>query len=206
MSETVVSYALTTKARVKDRMKVTVTDFDTLLDRLISGATDFIESYCDRRFLRTTYTQEVYSLDTAYQKFLILRQSPVVSVSSFQYRGGTPDNPAWTDFLGSEWELLHGGRTGVIRLYSWAGGYNNNVRVTYQAGYLIDFANAGSSTHTLPFDLSDLCERLVIRRFKRREQPGVKQESYNGATIIFSDELDNDDKMILDGYVRANAL
>jgi hypothetical protein len=50
MPEQIAPYSLTTRQRAKDRLGITSADFDTLLDRLISAATDFIESQTNRRF------------------------------------------------------------------------------------------------------------------------------------------------------------
>ena len=47
------AYALTSLQRVKDRLGLTSSGFDSLLERLINASTDLIESYCGRRFKET---------------------------------------------------------------------------------------------------------------------------------------------------------
>lgn len=200
MAETVVTYALTTKARVKDRLGITVTGFDTLFDRLISAATDFIETSCSRRFLETIYSNEVYSLYG--QPYVLLNQSPVTALTKLEYRAGTPASPNWTSFIADQYELLESGKSGIVRIYGNTVEGNNVIRVSYTAGYKIDWANAGNATHTLPFDLSDLCERLAVRWFKRRELGGKSSEALQGGSINWKDGLDAEDLQTINKYTR----
>ena len=213
MAEQAVPYALTTKARVKDRLQITATSFEALFDRLISSATDLIESMTNRRFKSTTYTNEVYSVYGANPQHIFLRQAPVTALTSFQFRTGTPSNPSWTNFILDTYELLQDGASGIIKVYGGVGGIYggfsggvNSVRATYAAGYLIDFANAGSATHTLPFDLSDLCERLVIKLFKRRESEGKLNEAYDGGSVTWKSLFDEEDKLTIAKYRREPTL
>ena len=205
MAEQVYTYALTTLQRVKDRMGITASESDAVLLRLINAATDYIESNCSRRFKRTTYT-EIYSLPGDAAGYLLLNQSPVSVLSALEYRAGTPSTPNWTAFLVDQYELLESGESGIVRIYggfapAYYGG-TNSLRATYTAGYLFDFANFGSATHTLPADLTDLCERMVVRFWKKREKPGVQSESIRDSSITWKDTVDEDDEDILARYTR----
>jgi hypothetical protein len=201
MAELVVDYALTTKDRIKDRLGITGANFDTLIDRLISAMTDFIEGECNRRFKETTYTNEIYSVYGENPKYIFLKQAPVSSLTSLQYRAGTPSNPNWTNFIVDDYELLEDGKSGIVRIYNLPTGINV-VRATYTAGYKIDFANAGSQAHTLPFDISDLCERLVVKEFKKRDAEGKASESFEGGTTNWRELLEEADKLIINRYRR----
>jgi hypothetical protein len=203
--EQLLSYALTTVQRVKDRLAISASGHDDVIRRLINSATDFIESQTNRRFKETTYENEVYSLFGANQDMVFLKQAPVISITSAQYRAGTPSNPSWTNFYADDYELLDGGASGIVKLYNNIIGINA-VRFTYVAGYKIDFNNAGDNeTHTLPADITDLCERLVIRWFKRRESEGRGGETFNGATINWNNELSEEDKATIAKYRRLPA-
>lgn len=200
MAEAILAYALTTAARVKTRLTITVNNHDTPLLYLINSVTDFIEGECNRRFKETTYTNEVYSPQGG--RFIILKQSPVSSVSSVQYRAGLKSNPTWTDFNADDWELMEDGQSGMIEARGLLHG-TNLFRVTYVAGYKINFTNYGdNNTHTLPADLTDLCERLVVRWFKRRESGGKQSEGLQGGSINWKDELDSEDKVTIARYKR----
>lgn len=207
MAETPISYGLTTKNRVKDRLNISSTNLDTLIDRLIAAVTDFIEGETGgRRFLRTTYTNEVYSVMNDGQQYLALKQIPIVSVSALEYRTGLKSNPNWTAFNTDDWEILEDGATGLIKLAGMPSPEVNVLRVSYVAGYLIDFDSAGSPTsHTLPYDLTDLAEELIDKKLKRRNNEGVQSESYAEGSITYAALLSDANKAVLARYTRLPA-
>lgn len=203
MAESILSYALTTVARVKTRMSIDASGFDTLLLYLINSVTDLVEGECNRRFKETTYTNEIYSISGG--GLLILKQTPVSAVASIQYRAGLKSNPSWTDFAADDWELLEDGATGIIEFHGSPGSGINNLRATYTAGYKINFSNYGdSNTHTLPADITDLVERIVVKLFKRREAEGKSQDSFNNGSITWKDTLSAEDQATLAKYRRTN--
>lgn len=196
-------HALTSIARVKARLSITVTDFDTLFERLINAATDTIENFIGNcRLLETTYTQEVYSGGDGQQKFVTLRNYPVTALTAAQYRAGIPGIPAWTDFIVSQYELVTSERVPRrIRIYNYVYGGTNNLRFTYTAGYKIDFTNPADATkHTLPFDISDVCERMVVWAFKKRDAEGKSSEGAQEASVSWLSGMSQDDKDILADY------
>ena len=201
MAEAVVTYALTTKARIKNKLGITIADHDTILDRLISSYTDFIQSQTNRYFKRTNYTNEIYSVK-AKQDFLFLKQTPVISISSFQQRSGLPNAITWADVNAGEYELSPDTELGMIQCYFHLQQGVNQYRVSYTAGYLIDFDTVGTATHTLPLDISELCEKLVIKAWKRREKAGLASESFDGNQTSWQKEMDPEDQATIDRYRR----
>ena len=198
-----ISYALTTRDRFKTRLQITNADFDALFDSLIAAVTDLIENKAGRRFLETTYTNEVYSVYGAQPEFVCLKQAPVSSLTSFQYRAGIVSSPSWTDFITDQYELLEDGESGIIRVYGGVPRGVNAIRATYKAGFKIDFTAVTDTTkHTLPFDLTDLAERLVTKLFKRREAEGKQNEAYAGGQVSWKELLDPIDIEIINSYSR----
>ncbi len=197
------AYALTSLQRVKDRLGLTSSGFDSLLERLINASTDLIESYCGRRFKETAYSNEVYLVESEGARMLMLKQAPVTALSSLQYRAGVPSAPAWTDFLPTDYELVGDGSSGLIRIYGGVPSGTNNVQVGYTAGYKIDFSHDTDATkHTLPFDLSDLCERMAIKAFKKRESVGKSREQAGEAMAMWMEALEPEEQLALDRYRR----
>ncbi len=277
MAESVLPYALTTVQRVKDRLTISGTTFDTVLTRMVNSATDFFEKECgNRRFLQTLYTNEVYSATSNRQTKLSLRNAPVTYVVisgdqtaasttinnivtaglqvgmvvmgpgipsgvsgvsptkitavgatsitlsnaastsvtgnyftiyglvAFEWRSGTPSNPNWIAFIIDQYELINDGKAGTIRVYGVIPRlYSNMLRATYWAGYLINWANAGDNvTHTLPSDITDTVENLVVRVWKRRELAGKTNQALEGATTGWRNEIDATDQDVIDHYKR----
>ena len=123
---------------------------------------------------------------------------------NFQWRSGTPSNPQWTPFITDQFELEQQGYSGIVRVYgAMPRLYSNMLRATYVAGYAVDWPNAGNgSTHLLPADLTNLCENLVVRIFKRRLLDGKTSENIQGATTSWRDKLDEFDLNTIENYRR----
>jgi uncharacterized phiE125 gp8 family phage protein len=214
VQEQVSPYALTTLQRVKDRLQITPNDSDAVLMRMINAASTYIERQCgktgpekfpnDGHFIRKTYTNEVYSIRGARQERLVLRNAPVSALTSFQWRAGQPSTPFWTDFTIDQYELEEDGTSGIIRVYgTMPRMYSNMLRATYTAGYPVDWPNAGNGTsHLLPDDLTNLCENLVVRIFKRRALDGKASENIAGATTSWRNGLDAFDENVIASYIR----
>lgn len=71
--------ALTNISLVKSLLNIVGTSQDAWISSLQAAAEAVVESYCNRKFEKATYT-EFY--DGSGQKTLILRQTPVVSITS----------------------------------------------------------------------------------------------------------------------------
>ncbi len=133
MPSVLVPHALTTATRVKERLSIPVltTTWDNLLERLINGATDFIERMSGgRRYKETTYTSEVFSGGDGLQKMVTLNNFPVTALSAAQYRAGVPGSPVWTSFDTSEFELVADREPRRIRIYSACPAGQNNCSRT----------------------------------------------------------------------------
>jgi len=214
VKEKVYPYALTTLARVKDRLDIAIDDKDPIFIRMINGATDYIERECgksglekspnDGHFMQKTYTNEVYSIRGTKQIYLPLRNAPVSALTSFQWRAGTPSNPQWTSFITDQFELVEDGTSGIVRVYGVMPRlYSNMIRATYTAGYPFDWQNAGNAgSHLLPADLTNLCENIVVRIYKRRMLDGKSSENIQGATTSWRDALDSFDRDVINAYKR----
>lgn len=199
-----INYALTTKERVKARIEMTASALDDVIETWIATATDFIEHSCGgRRFKETTYTNEVYDGSGLYSNptknnFLILRNTPIATVSKIEYKTGLNSNPSWVEYSVNDYDVMP---NGAIRI-SLPEGYQN-VRVTYTAGYKIDFANQyNTANHTLPFDLSNLAEKMVIKLLKKRESEGKSQETLRDSTINWGSFIDSEDQVVINTYKR----
>lgn len=108
------------------------------------------------------------------------------------------------EFITDQFELEEQGYSGIVRVYGVMPRlYSNMLRATYVAGYPIDWQNAGNgSTHLLPADLTNTCDNIVERVFKRLKSAGKLSEGITGATISYKDDLDALDKATIANYKR----
>jgi len=187
-------------------------NYDGLLIRYINWATHWINNECNRVFVQQTYVDDTYSITKPSQSVLKLRQWPVFILSRLQWRAGTPTNPNWTDFIADQYELIDPTTDpitgdvyypkGLVRVYGVLPRiYNNMVRATYTAGYPVNWSDAeDGDNHMLPGDITNVCENMVVRRFKRRLFAGKTSESIEGATTTWSRDLDTEDREVLAQY------
>jgi hypothetical protein len=193
------------------------TAFDAVLIRLINSVTNYINNETGRAsFVQQTYLNDTYSVDNVGQSFLLLRNTPVFSISKLEWRAGTPSNPNWTAFIPDQFELVDP-RTdpawgtvwypsGMVRVYGVLPTLSSNmIRATYVAGYPVNWANPEDhNTHWLPGDLSNVCENLVARRFLRRQNAGKSSQSLEGASTSWRNTLDQEDLDVLGQYRQIN--
>lgn len=205
MTTTILTYALTTKDKVKDYCGIPSTDTttDDVITQLINQATGFIESFCGgRRFLSTTYTDELYdSMGGRSQiggSIIFLQQMPITALTAVKYRAGTTTTPNWVTYDANGYLLY--GKEGYVKFYSVLPEISLGLSFTYTAGYLIDFANETDITkHTLPFDLTQVCTQMVAEQMNIRKSRGIKTESTEGQSITYFDRSgSNMDPMTLE--------
>lgn len=200
-----VSHALTSTAKVKAHLGISGATYDTVIDTFVNGVTDFIESFCRRRFKETTYSNEQYdggepNSNDDYRKRVFLKNYPVSAVSAFEYRSGQISSPTWTAFSADDW-LLYGNEGYVRYLGDYLPRGHKNLRVSYTAGYKIDFANETTlANHTLPFDITMVATKLAARMFDKRLSEGKSSENVEGQGIQWSASLSDAETAILSRY------
>jgi len=155
-----ISYALTTVARYKVFAGITSSTQDDLIELLINAATDYIESYCGRRFKKTTYTQEIYDGDNSM--VLSLRNFPVDSSAAFtiEWRNSGVNEDDW-ETIDSQYHTVDY-ESGIVKAMGGLKyrGNRSSLRVTYTAGY--DYDNAATFLGTVGAgDLEYACWELV---------------------------------------------
>lgn len=159
---------LTTLATVKEWLSITDSSKDALLTRLISAASDFIQTWLNRTLASASYTD---TLDGAGGRTLLLGNYPITAVSSVYVDGVSI--PQSTSVAMSGW--TYDATRIVLR-----GGYRftrdlQNVVVSYTAGYV-----------TTPKEVEQSCIELIARRYKERDRIGVSSKTLAGETVTFS--------------------
>lgn len=192
--------ALTTRAKVKSYLDITDSNTDTIIDELINYTTQYIKSYCGgRSFLATNYV-ETYDTYRGRRK-VFLKQRPVNSVSAVKYRSGTPTNVVWVTYNADGYLVYND--EGYIHFYAQLPQISQGLQITYNAGYLIDFANEFTAQHTLPADLTLVATEICAKIFNTRKSAGILQETTEGQSVSYSyksHELDDTHRTVLASY------
>lgn len=167
------SYALTSVLDVQQYMKRDSINFE-FTEKLIMAATQFIEIYCNRRFCKTVYTNELYDGDGT--RILFLKNFPIVSIESIYY---TYVNFADTLIDSDTYKPYNEGGY-VYKISNWIRG-NQNIKINYTAGY--DFDLVG-----IPPEIKDICNGLVSMRYDANEKLGIEAERMGGYSVNYSKE------------------
>ena len=203
-------YAITTTSKVKTHLGISVSTYDAVIDTIVNSVTDFIEGYCNRRFLETTYTNEIYDGGEpnqvgGFRNKIMLKQFPVSSVTTVEYMSGSYSSPVWNTLSANFWLLM--AKAGYIQ--SLAGNFARgfqNIRVTYVAGFKIDFTSNATeidpTKHTLPADITLVATQLAAKAYDKRFSEGKEREIVEGSQIVWLNELTVEQKSVLDGYVK----
>ncbi|TFH72392.1 hypothetical protein E3V39_12490 [Gammaproteobacteria bacterium LSUCC0112] len=173
--------ALTTKALIKDRLGMTVTTYDALLDKLINAVVARINLMTGRVFTTATFTNELHDGSDALgslRSTLIVKNAPITTLTSVQYDAGANGSPQWTDFPAADYRADL--PLGIIHFpYGLPRGMQN-VRVTYVGGY---------ASNAYPEDVVEVVEEVVVRIFKRRESEGKSSESFQESSITWTENV-----------------
>jgi hypothetical protein len=147
--------------------------------------------------LRSTYTQ-LFDTKQGMSK-LFLNNFPVVDpVTSVKYRTGTVSTPIWNTYNADGYYLY--ADEGYIQFTASLPAVPKGIQVVYDAGYLIDWANDRTATHTLPRDLTGLATEMVAGAITKQKSQGVSMMSTEGQSVTFSKNMTDDQKTILGRY------
>ncbi len=142
------------------------TEFDSLLQRLITAASEQIEAYCGRTFDVRDYSE---TYDGGASDILFLRNTPIVSVASLSIDDEIIE-PA-------EYKVYDDYLRLVSRLFTPG---LRNVSVDYSAGCF------DPQTESPPVDLEDACIQLAAFKYNLRGAEGLERKRVNQVTDSFS--------------------
>ena len=202
------SYALTTRQRLIDFLGLSglSSTQNTVLDRIIDTATEYIENYCDRRFQQTVYTNEVYDGDGS--RYLMLKNYPVNSASTFTLsrRDSVGNEDDWST-IDTEDYFVHYNE-GIVEYIKGLKFQNapKRYRITYTAGFNFD----NSSTFLADTEAGDVeyaMWRICSASWQRRKgDVGVISERLGDYSVEYSKGVfeSPEIKEVLDKYARMN--
>lgn len=182
---------LTTLANVKlylGAAAVPVT-LEPLVQLLITAASQWVATYCNRTFQSKAYTE---TYDGTGTQMLMLRQVPVTAVASVEV-GRVP----WVTAVGTD---IQGYEFDASTLYAvngiWFPYRKRAVVVSYTAGFA-----------TTPADLEQAVTEMVALKLTQRTQIGISARSIANETISYTTaDAPKSAKSVFDSYQRAAPL
>ena len=152
--------ALFTTAEAKLHLKVDSTDDDTLIDNLITAATDSAQIYTNRFFINTTVKQ----YGDTWRDISTLYKSPVSSVAAITYYDSsnalqTLDDAVYlADMIATPARIS----LDVDKTYPTLAARDNAVIVEYVVGY-------GSTAASLPEGIKSACLLMIANWYQNRQ-------------------------------------
>ena len=181
-----VSYALITLDELKTYLGVSGTENDALYELLINNVTDWIETYTERRFAETAYTDEKYD-GCDYCK-LVLKQYPVNSGETFTIDERLTVGGSFSEITSTDYTVDY--PRGIV---CWTSNFKEgcqNYAVTYTAGY-----------STIPNDLKQAAMMLIaglLDLSKGASKTGnVKSETLGDHSVTFGTITENNQAVFL---------
>lgn len=182
-----VKTTITTKVEIKLLLGVSDTTNDTLFDKLCVWLTEYIQSYCGKKFIETTITDEIYN-SSDFKFSFWLNNAPVASITKFEKKQS--DGTWKTLVLDTDYEANLS--NGFVRMYEIDNGIAD-LKISYK------------TLENVPSDLEMVATQLAISAYNRRSNQGVVNESLGEASIQWGALTTDDQKKILDRHSRASS-
>ena len=159
---------LTTLANAKQWLGITSSADDALLTRLISAASDYIQTWLNRTIASQAYSEV---RDGPGGSRLMFSNYPVTAVASVKVDGITV--PQSTTVLVPGW-VSSGTSLAMRGGWAFSSGLQN-VEISYTAGFAI-----------VPNEIEQAAIELVGLRYKDKDRIGVTSKTLAGETISYS--------------------
>lgn len=174
-----------TLAELKTYLGISWTDQDDLLQIFVDSANDWVKSYLGKNIKADDYV-DIKNGD--WQRYILLDNYPVNSITSFEYNGWTLDVADWVELDKSRYELDPD--VGKIFLTFYKHRWFQNYRISYNAWYT-----------SIPSDLKLATLKIASRYFNNINSDGIQREKVAGDSITFeSENISNDVLAILNNY------
>lgn len=157
---------LTTLKNVKAWLGIQTADDDAMLSRLISSASEFIQTWLNRSFASQSYTEVRNGTGGSR---LLFADFPVTVVSSVVVDGRPiPASPSFGEpgYRFTDISLILTG-------YVFTQGFGN-VQIGYTAGFA-----------SVPLEIEQACIELISLRYRERDRIGHQSKSLAGETVTF---------------------
>ncbi len=192
-----------TLADVKDRLGETQTDYDTAINRIITGLESIFNEYTRRTLI--VNAADVTEYQTAIGRYLQLARYPVVSITSIKQALDYDFDSADAMTADTDYRLVAGGKKGIIyRIYSSWFETADSVQAIYRGGYCSAGQTPGDGEFALPADLREAAIEQASFIFKRKDDIGLTGVGFEGGSISKFGSMDLLPmvKKILDNYKK----
>lgn len=154
-----------TTADAKAHLRITHSDEDSIIDRYVAAATEFVETRTTRSLINTTWTEYFHGFPVDESQCLRLTKAPLSVVNSIKYHDSDDVLQTWsTDDYDVHTPRRLAGRVAVTPGYTWPTVRTDRpytVLVEYVAGY-------GASAAAIPPEVLEAVYLVLDDMFRFR--------------------------------------
>jgi hypothetical protein len=176
------------KEEFKTFVDETTTEYDNVIDQIISGVAKFVKGYCGNVLEAETDIVEIFDEEDIDTDEIFLANRVNISNIKLYYNSGTSYDPEWTEEDTDKYVSYS--EKGKITLLSIRTG-RKIYKVTYDAGY---------EYLSMPDDLKLGALKIASASFNQRKSEGQSAESAEGYSVNFQSSLTDDVKQLLSPY------
>jgi len=168
---------------VKDRLGLSDTDHDSVINQIITGVEGVFNSHCSRKLLLNSAAVTEYY--TGQGPYLQVNRYPITAITSIKIGYDYDFDSATALTLNTDYRLINGGAKGII--------YRSNnidwpdtpdcVQLIYTGGYCSAGQTAGDGEFAMPADLREAAIEQACFIFKRRDDIGLSGVGFQGGSI-----------------------
>lgn len=184
---------LTTVANAKTWLNISVTTDDVLLARLVSAASQFVQTWLNRTIAATSYTE--YRNGNGQDR-MMLKNFPIISVTAVNINGVpisqapalAPNVPVQAGWQNDDLKVY------LVGFQFWQG--TQNIQFQYTAGYAVT-----------PLDIEQATIELIGLKYARRQHIDQVSKNLNGEVVAFSTkDMTDEIKTLLQQYRRVTPI
>lgn len=190
-----------TLADVKDRLGISSTEDDILINRIITGLEAVFDNHTLRKLILNSADETIYWTGSCSR--IILPRYPIVSITSIKEASYYDFDNATALIANSDYRLLSGNEM-LYKIGSPWCRYEDSIQIIYKGGYVAANQIPAAGQTAMPADLREAAIEQTSFIYKRRMDIGLSAVSGEGGSINkFSDmELLPLVRDILDSYKK----
>ncbi len=171
-----------TLADVKDRLGLTDTDYDQMINRIIVGIEAVFDGFTNRQLI--VPAADVTEYYTACGPQLQLNRWPIVSITSIKQAVDYDFASADALTANAGYRLVNAGKNGIVyRMYTAWLIIPDCIQIIYRGGYTSAGQTPGTGETAMPNDLREAAIEQASFIFKRKDDIGLAGVSAEGGSI-----------------------
>jgi len=173
---------LCTLSDIKDRLGLSTTDYDNLINRIILGVEGLFNHRTGRSLIRpVTDVTEYY---TGRGNYLSLDRYPIIGEPVVKEAWDYDFDSATALTAGEDYRILKNGRSGLLwRIPIGWPDREDSIQIVYRGGYLPAGVTAEDGVESLPAQLREVAIEQASFLFKRRDDIGLSSVGFEGGSF-----------------------